>query len=244
MTHWLFSDFGLQSPLLWLIISSLATVATALISWRKRAGWLAWVWAGQWLLIPYLGLLMGALSPRLMGLSDLDWRATLSIGTGLLFTILATLIIVRISSGLAERNHSVPVLDTQEPADQAVPGGTSGCTYSFSVILFSGAEEFHWVFLRAAVWETLLVTPPVVELPSYWAIWIAAAIVVVETAVRRLTAEAWLVQLTALATTSILFLYTRNFWLCWILHAAVVALLATPDRYRAGMLVAPKSIRT
>jgi hypothetical protein len=33
--------------------------------------------------------------------------------------------------------------------------------------------------------------------------------------------------LVALTTTSILFFYTRNFWLCWILHVTV-QLIATP----------------
>jgi hypothetical protein len=37
-----------------------------------------------------------------------------------------------------------------------------------------------------------------------------------------------LIQLVALMTTSILFLYTRNFWLCWIMHVAVQLLTAPP----------------
>jgi hypothetical protein len=30
------------------------------------------------------------------------------------------------------------------------------------------------------------------------------------------------IKLAALLVTSILFLYTRNFWLCWLVHAALV----------------------
>jgi hypothetical protein len=40
-----------------------------------------------------------------------------------------------------------------------------------------------------------------------------------------------LVKLVILVVTSVLFLYTRNFWLCWLVHAALVLLFTTTASY-------------
>ena len=68
--------------------------------------------------------------------------------------------------------------------------------------------------------------PP--ELVGYWAIWIAAGIILLELLMLRPGFFPLLIQLVALTTTSILFFYTRNFWLCWVLHVAVQLLTAPP----------------
>jgi hypothetical protein len=98
------------------------------------------------------------------------------------------------------------------------------------VLLWSGAGEFHWVFLRGALWEIFLSLPEPLELPGYWAIWSAALIAAVELFASRPGFVQGLVQMTTLITTSVLFFYTRNFWLCWALHAAV-QLIGSPGTH-------------
>ena len=104
------------------------------------------------------------------------------------------------------------------------------------ILFYGGAEELHWSFLRGALWEILLTSPLTIELPFYWAVWIAAGIVVVELALRRLHAEEWLVYLVVLATSSTLFLFTRNFWLCWILHSTALLILLPALRTPIALL--------
>ncbi len=229
MTEWVIANLNLHSPLLWILLSFIATIATSIFAWRQKPGWIIWLWIGQWLLIPYLGLILGGLSPRLMGLSVIDWQATLGTGVGLLFAILALLVLVRIfsvSSGITPAEE----LNASISSDQAYPP-TAQSTFqrTTSAIVLSGAEQFHWVFLRGALWELLVYAPLSVGSPSYWAVWIAGLIVLVESILYRLSAQEWLVQIVALVATSIIFLYTRNFWLCWLLHATITLILAPKD---------------
>ena len=238
MIHWLLAEIHPQSPLFWLLVSIVSTVGLAVAFWRTRSPWVVWLWIGQWILVPYLGLLSGGLSPRLMGLAYLDWPATLGLGSGLVFVMLLLLVTVRAAVELSDR---YPGETQSQPAayapavDQAVASSAPAWRTILLVIFLSGAEEFHWVFLRGAVWEILLTAPVTLELPAYWAIWIAAALVLLETALRRPSFEQWLLQIAVLTTTSILFLYTRNFWICWILHSAAVLILITSSRTQLSL---------
>jgi hypothetical protein len=230
--HWLISELNPQSPVFWLMINVVVTTGLGVAHWRTRAPWLLWVWIAQWILVPYLGLLAGGLSPRLMGLAYLDWPATFGLGFGLIFVILALLVAVRASIALSDRTpygngtENAAKITTENVATAARLPSWQGVLW---VIFLGGAEEFHWVFLRGAMWEILLTAPVSVETPAYWAIWAAAAFVVFETALRRPPFEQWLIQITVLVATSIVFLYTRNFWLCWILHATALLLLNSSD---------------
>ena len=98
-----------------------------------------------------------------------------------------------------------------------------------STLLWTGIEQFHWCVLRGALWEMILTlaTPP--ELPNYWAVWVAAGIILLELLLLRPGFYPLIIQLVALTTTSILFFYTRNFWLCWVLHACVQLFTAPPS---------------
>lgn len=236
MISWLVSELHPQSPVFWLLVSIVATIGLATAYWRTRRVWITWLWIGQWILIPYLGLISGGISPRLMGLAYLDWPATLGFGSGLLFVILALLVAVRIAAEISDRLPAQSLHAGQQLGrDHDDKSSTSGqfWRYAALIIVLGGIEEFHWVFLRGALWETLFLAPTAVELPAYWSIWLAAAAVVFETALRRPSFEQWLVQVTVLATTSILFLYTRNFWLCWILHCAAILILTANSRTQA-----------
>ena len=173
-----------------------------------------------------------------MGLSNIDWQATLGTGVGLVFAILALLVVVRISgapSGDAHSPSSDPV--TEFPEEAASQTSRPNVHHIMSVIVVSGAEQFHWVFLRGALWELLILAPLSIDAPSYWAIWIAGAIILFESLLYRLSARQWLVQFVALSATSIVFLYTRNFWLCWLLHFTI-ALMLTPNRDNTVQLFA------
>mgnify|MGYP003385887586 CR=1 FL=1 len=66
------------------------------------------------------------------------------------------------------------------------------------------------------------------DVPSYWSIWIAAALALPFSLLHQPTAYHRLVKAAILVMTSILFFYTRNFWLCWAVHAIVWLLLAQP----------------
>ena len=127
------------------------------------------------------------------------------------------------------------------PAADAPPGRSA------SLLLFeSSAQEFHWCFLRGAVWD-LLIQPlyssggfelglqsgP--EQIQYWAVWIAAALSLPGIGIQRGRMSERLITLLILAATSTLFLYTRNFWLCCLLHLGIRVILqwGQPTRQRA-----------
>jgi hypothetical protein len=233
VTDWLFVELNPQSPAFWLLVNFAVTFVLAALLFRFGSAWVQWLWVGQWILIPYCGLLLGGLSPRLMGISHLNWLTTLGLGSGLLFVILVLLAAVRAAIGFTEtlppQAHGSPAVE-DTVADTAQTGRIPIWQFISVVILLTGAEQFHWVFLRGAVWELLLTAPDPPELPAYWAIWIAAAFILLENALRRPTIEQWLLQIAILVTTSILFLYTRNFWLCWILHSSAVLVMTVNDR--------------
>ena len=209
-----------HEPGVWLVISALCGVAL-LAGWPFTAPrWRAWVVLAYWLLIPYLTLITGAVSPRLMGLRYLDWSTSFQVGAALILVLALLVAATRLLTIVAQPGRSrIP-----EP----IAGTGAGI---LAVIGLCGAEEFFWSFLRAALWEIALFLPQVVAAPAYWAVWSAAllalpvAVVVQPSAPRRLS------KIAILIVTSVVFFYTRNFWLCWFLHATIWLILA-PIAYR------------
>jgi hypothetical protein len=185
------------------------------VRWRQP------VWLAHWLLVPYLGLLVGGLSPRLMGLTRIDWPASLGLGLGLMVGVVVLLVLVRAVVDLSEQPAPLP---------ESPPTPVSGWRIFSDTLLWSGGAEFHWAFLRGAFWEILLSLPTPLALPAYWAIWCAALLAAVEILAARPGFVTGLLHLVTLVTTSILFFYTRNFWLCWALHTAV-QLIGSPDAH-------------
>ena len=204
MAH--FASFA--EPGFWLVISVLFGVvllagrAYAPPAWR---GPLALAW---WVIIPYLALLAGAVSPRLMGLYWLDWRAAFQVGAGLLLASVLLALVGRLLT-----------------SPSAAPVEDGGWPQRGVWIVEAGAEEWFWCFLRAAFWELLLAWPQAVTLPLYTAVWAAGALALPFTLALQPDPALRVIKLAALVVTSILFLYTRNFWLCWLIHAALVLLL-------------------
>ena len=138
---WLLSQLNLQQPGLWLLLSGLIGLV-GIVGLRmvpglaKRVGWLGPL---RWLIVPYVGLLLGALSPRRMGLSEIDWLAGVGWGFGLILVLLGVLWLIQ--SGDRTLRRSRATLTELGPA-------------SF-IILISGLQEFHWAFLRGGLWSLL-----------------------------------------------------------------------------------------
>jgi hypothetical protein len=217
-TSWLGNQFSPYAPGFWLVVSILSTTLLTSVQEYIPRRWRGLVWFAHWLLIPYLGLLVGGLSPWLLGLAGQDWLAGLGLGLGLIFTVVILLTLAR-----AVIDLGAPTTHTEQSDESRLGWHTISST-----LLWCGIEQFHWVFLRGGIREMLQTLPNPPELTGYWAIWCAAGIIILELLMLRPAFFPLLIQLVALMTTSILFFYTRNFWLCWVMHAAVQLLTAPP----------------
>jgi hypothetical protein len=207
-TVWLLSQLNPQAPGLWLLVSALAGALLLLLWGRLSESNRRYAQVTRWLLVPYLGLVSGGLSPRLMGLNNIDWLVSLSLGIGIIFVVLAALLLVRATTLLSTR-----FADSQTRLTASLRLTPYGV-----VLLRSGAEEFHWAFLRGGLWELMLALPVSLTHPAYAAVWLAAAFATVELISFPASNRRRLVKLIILVATTLLFFYTRNFWLCWLLH--------------------------
>jgi hypothetical protein len=210
ISEWLLPQLHWHRPGFWLLASFGASLVLLILGRylggdQRRNGRLL-----RWILIPYLGLLAGGLSPRLMGLSDLDWVAGLGLGVVLISAVWVLLVLIRITLHLEE--------SARETAQPPLPSVVDR-------LVVAGAQEFHWTFLRAAVWEILLLAPMAIQLPGYWAVWVASLLALPGIATQYRDLSQRLIATVVLITTAILFFYTRNFWLCWLLHATAQMLL-------------------
>ena len=195
---------------LWLalsfILAGTATVITRLISPELER----LVRIVRWVQVPYFGLILGGLSPRLMGLSVLGWDSRYTFGLVVLACLLVLLVLIRI------RLHIEP--------DQFDSISLTSQTLSPSLIE-SCAQEFHWCFLRGAVWELLYISLSTSLSPQYWAVWAAAAISLPGIYVQPSPLSERLLTALVLAATSSLFLVTQSFWLCCFLHMSIRVIL-------------------
>lgn len=238
------ADTGLRSlavwsPLLPWVLASVAWYALAsgglwlLLRWRgpesRLAGWreslpgqlTLWLARLLWLILPgYATLLLGLLSPRLMGLSqvELGWI----LGRGLLAG--AGALALLLAAGLSYRR-----------AHSARPPYVSlshAIALTVLLVMEAGALQWQWAFYRCAMIETAasLALPS----PVYWGTWLAVGLLVVQGALsptlwhdlrRPGLAERRVLRAALLAATSVLYLLSRNFWLAWALHGAATAIL-------------------
>lgn len=181
-----------------------------------------------WVIIPYLGLISGGLSPRLMGLTGINWLASFGLGLGLIGILLVLLLFIRTLLNLA-RDEPTGAQSSRPAAHQgweaAVRAQPQAGGWSLWPVLQVGAEEFHWAFLRGALWETLLNAGFTILQASYWALWLAALLAVPAIWRNQATPIQRLLKGAILLITTVLFFYTRNFWLCWFLHSIAWGLL-------------------
>ena len=182
------------------------------------AAWLTWL---TWLIGPaYAALLLGLVSPRLMGLSQLD------LGTGLgLGALFATLGLgVLLAAGLTYRRT--------RPAGPPYPSLGHAVGGSVRLVVEAGALQWHWAFYRSA----LIAAAAGMGLgsPVYWGAWLAAGWICLEGALspylwRDLRtpglAEKRMLRGVLLFATTVVYLLSHNFWLAWVLHALTTVIL-------------------
>jgi hypothetical protein len=193
----------------------------------------------RWFVIPYLGLLTGGISPRFMGLTGINWFASFGFGLVLIAAILAVVAIVRSvmafsvsATATASLTGAATTLSRSRPgqlrheSDRQKQYATA---FSISVLNI-GAEEFHLAFLRSALWELLLTFPVTMTQAGYWSAWAALTLALPEALSYPGTVTQRFCKGALLVATTVLFIFTRNFWLCWLLHLLGWILLA-PSAY-------------
>jgi hypothetical protein len=182
----------------------------------------------RWLVIPYVGLITGGISPRLMGLTGINWFASFEFGLALVGSVLIVLVIVRsvlafsVSSTASAVGSRAGLVHLGHDTERERRSATS-----FSIAFLNiGAEEFHLAFLRSAFWEVLLTFSVVGVQTGYWAAWAALGFAIPEVLYYQATFAQRLCKCALLVTTTVLFIFTRNFWLSWLLHLLGWMLLA------------------
>lgn len=237
------------NPASWLLGSFLAVVlatnlAYALLRPRLadpafRRGPLA---AGGWLalnlfylLVPFLALQRGVISPYALGLTEINWPATLS--TGLVLS--ASVVVVALFGWLLYR-RTLP----DGPGTDALTRFMNGLRGPIAALL----QQWHWAFYRAATAAALLttaaadasrfsgITTGLAGDPLYWGAWLGIGLAGVEWALNPFARAALRTEgeraatirraALAVATTGI-FVLTRNLWLCFAAHLVVETLAAT-----------------
>jgi len=227
-SEWVRLQLMPQAPGFWMALSLVTLPLVLIVAARLSRRHQRWLYVARWVLIPYLGLMAGGLSPRLMGLSKINWATTISLGIALFFGLMLLTIGVRLFISVNSRS-----VDGED--DGARSESQSGWAGMGLMILMSGAEEFHWSFIRGAIWELLLLWPqPLDGLPGYRAVWLATLVTLPEIWLQPLAVPQRLVKSAVLVMTAVIFFYTRNFWLAWLVHAAAWLLLTqrAPDLER------------
>lgn len=241
--QWLLTQLTVFAPGLWLLLTIAVTLALSLVWGVIPASSKNVLVIARFVALPYIGLLVGGLSPRFMGLTGLDWLVSFSLGVGLILLILLALSLARITVAIANPLNYHGVQPSIASPTSSSPASHLPQSSFFAAAIYqiyrSGAEEFHWAFLRGAIWELLLSSPTPPTLPIYWAIWGAALVALPDIWLTRQVPLHRLLKVVVLITTSILFLYTRNFWLCWMLHAAGWAILAGGLSGQVNQTLAP-----
>ncbi len=231
----LLSALADYSPLLPWVLASVAFYALATWSlwlWLRVSGrngllgsipgqLMLWLARLLWLIGPgYAALLLGLLSPRMMGLSQVEFGW--SLGRGLLFA--AGALAVLLAAGLSYRRAY--------PARSPYLTLSHGIALTIVLVMEAGALQWQWAFYRSALIEALATAGA--QGPVYWGTWLAAGVLVVQGALspflwrdlsRAGLAERRVLRATLLAVTSVLYLLSRNFWLAWALHGAASAIL-------------------
>lgn len=224
MMAWLVDELLPNAPGFWLIIDLLAGALLWFAVARIPLRWQSLARIVRWLLIPWLALMFGAIAPQAMGITHISWQNTLTVGLGIVLTIFVLLAAVRYTLRTTEAPPSGQTPLVPETNAPLIP---------FFAALFHGAEQFHWCFQRAVLGALLAGAPWAMETPGYWAIWLATLLALPGVLQYR-KGTVRLHALIALLGTAILFFYTRNFWLCWLLHAGIM-ILAGSTHTRADL---------
>lgn len=217
-----------QAPLGWLGASLACGLCFTLLCQQIPLPYRRPLRNAQWIIIPYLGLLTGDISPRLLGLTGINWAASFGFGLVLIGSVLVVLLVIRSVIAFSPAPAAATTFPAHPgqlaPATRSyLPNNTAGFPVS---LLDSGAAEFHLAFLRSACWELLLGIPLLSSQANYWAAWIALALALPEALYDQTSVTQRLCKGVLLVATTVLFIFTRNLWLSWLLHLLGWALLA------------------
>lgn len=202
---WLLTQVRPDAAGFWLLLDVLAGLALWASAHLIPSRWRSLATVARWTLPAYLALLVGAVSPQQIGLSGIDWEVGLRLGLGFVIAVLGLLAVTHLAARQPQPLYTSP---------------TSASTTVYG-ILYHGCEQFHWCFQRAAVLALFLSAPGVVAAPAYWSTWVATLFALPGVLLTQGSA-ARIYKAVALVATAILFFYTRNFWLCWALHAGIM----------------------
>ena len=252
------------NPAAWLLASFLAIVVTTNVAWlavRKNAlqpdlrygplaaaGWLAL--SLFYLLAPFVALQRGVLSPYALGLTEIDWPATLSNGMVLAGLIIAGLLFGWLVYRRARQEETLAggqLIGPEAPAGP-LPPVLARILAVLRAPLDAALQQWHWAFYRAALfgWLALPLSLPSVPLadrvlqvlqadPLYYGAWLGIGVAGVEWVLnpfgrahlQRAGERETALRRAALAVaTTGLFVLTRNLWLCLVVHVVVETLVA------------------
>jgi hypothetical protein len=220
---------------------------------------LVWLAVSLYLLLPPLAAWrLGALSPFFLGLTEINWLASLSAG-GLLAGLIVALALY---GWLLYRRHPPDPKSFRKPREAAP---------AWRVPIDAALCQWHWAFYRAAAigwltgwaatapgaeaplrgigfaatplqWATLQMWPllrAAADQPLYWGSWLGLGLIAVEAALdpfarARLRspghAEQALLCATLAVATTALFVLSRNLWLCLACQVITETVIATGRR--------------
>jgi len=208
----MFELANVQSLLIWAIAEAILTGGWLLLQHRLPQRWYSLIQLVRLSAIPYFALISGQISPRLMGFSGYDWSNSLSIGSLLIVSVFALWIGIRVT----EEANSVAVEATPE---QLSLGMSLKWSINGLLLLTAGGWELNWAFWRVVFSQGVALLVAGIESPLYWGIACAVLFALLTLFFSALTPAARITSVAILIATSVLFLFTRNFWLCWFLHA-------------------------
>jgi len=222
---------------LWIVASILVYVLASLVAWyfrqarpgrlgRAVAALQAWRWRGwprevlrfgYYIGPPYAALLLGVASPRLLGLSGLDWAQSSGLGTVLgmgacLLLLLGWWQYARATRILAQPGEG-PL--AAEVAALARPWGVG------ALLLEVAYLEAHWAFYRAGA---------ILLWGDYAGVFLGCAVAILEMLARRQLwsrlrqpgqADGFLLTISLALVVTILFLFTHNLWVCAVVHGVL-----------------------
>ncbi|MBX3014695.1 MAG: hypothetical protein KF832_24455 [Caldilineaceae bacterium] len=212
-----------QAPMGWLSVSLLVGLALTFFDPQIPSAYRQQVRTVRWILFPYCALLTGGISPRLMGITGIHWFASFEVGLVLIGGVLLLIVGIRSITTLTQPTFQAKQPPSPVMAPHRVRSSQGkGVSVSFLTL---GAEEFHLAFLRGAIWEIAYPLVGGTGQAGYWAAWIALCLALPETLSYQSTVHQRLSKCALLVTTTVLFIFTRNFWLSWLLHGLGWALL-------------------
>lgn len=238
----LLAALNAANPATWLIGSVALAIVVTQTAWLvvRRAAWVestvaqvsGWLAGALFLLLPPLAAWRaGILSPFFLGVSEINWVASLETGAATALLMCGVLLF-----GWLTYRRTLPRVA------RSTPWSASRLIAPLNAALL----QWHWAFYRALAIGVLMTPAPHPSLsnlwtalaaqpPLYWGAWLAILAVALEWALNpfaRATLrtsgrrETTLRGASLAVATTALFVLTRNFWLCLACHVAVETLIA------------------